>query len=126
MTMKDVITRLKKRNEILEKRCERYRAIIRNEVDLDKFTDYATGFLSHNDIRYLYELTELNDDEIGDLIGAKPKLPLGVVSREIWDRKRQEELAEAMGNYLEAGKKFPKEWLDEYNEISDRWEEKKK
>lgn len=26
--------------------------------------------------------------------------------------------------YLEAGKKIPKEWLDEYNEISDRWEEK--
>ena len=52
------------------------------------------------------------------------KPPLGVVSREIWDRKRQEELAEAMGNYLEAGKKIPKEWLDEYNEISDRWEVK--
>lgn len=50
---------LKRRNEILEKRCERYR-------------------LSLNDARY-----------------------------------------------LEAGRKIPKEWLDEYNEISDRWEEKK-
>ena len=27
--------------------------------------------------------------------------------------------------HLEAGRKIPKEWLDEYNEISDRWEEKK-
>ena len=46
--------------------------------------------------------------------------------RDMWDRKRQEELAEAMARYMEAGKKIPKEWLDEYNEISDRWEEKKK
>lgn len=122
MTMKDIIARLKERNEILEKRCERYRKIIRNEVDIDKLDGYMRpGFLTVNDTRYLNELTELNDDEMKDLIGAKPKPPLGVVSREIWDRKRQEELAEAMGNYLKAGKKIPKEWLDEYNEISDRW-----
>lgn len=52
-----------------------------------------------------------------------PKPPLGVVSRDIWDRKRQEELAEAMKRYLEAGEKIPSEWISEYNEISDRWEE---
>ena len=57
-------------------------------------------------------------------ISEKP--PLGVMPRDMWDRKRQEELAEAMARYMEAGKKIPKEWLDEYNEISDRWEEKKK
>ena len=56
----------------------------------------------------------------------KPKPPLGVVPRNIWDRKRQEELAEAMARYLDAGKRIPKEWLEEYDEISDRWEEDEK
>lgn len=45
--------------------------------------------------------------------------------KDIWDRKRQEELAAAMNRYLEAGKKIPKEWIEEYNEISDKWEGKK-
>ena len=52
------------------------------------------------------------------------KPPLGVMSRDMWDRKRQEDLGEAMYRYLEADMKIPKEWLDEYNEISDRWEKK--
>lgn len=60
-----------------------------------------------------------------NILAAKPKPPLGVMPRDIWDRKRQEELAEAMARYLEAGMKIPTEWLEEYNEISDRWEEVK-
>lgn len=52
------------------------------------------------------------------------KPPLGVISRDIWDRKRQEELAAAMKRYLEAGEKLPSEWISEYNEISERLEEK--
>lgn len=51
------------------------------------------------------------------------KPPLGVMPREIWDRKRQDQLAEAMTRYLEAGYKIPKEWFDEYNEISERLKE---
>ena len=80
MTEKVVKDFLKRRTEILEKRCERYRAIMRNEdVNDDKISEYLySGELSVNDARY-----------------------------------------------LEAGRKIPKEWLDEYNEISDRWEEKK-
>lgn len=80
MTEKVVKDFLKRRNEILEKRCERCRAIMRNEdVNDDKISKYLySGELSLNDARY-----------------------------------------------LEAGRKIPKEWLDEYNEISDRWEEKK-
>ena len=31
-----------------------------------------------------------------------------------------------MGRFLEAGKKIPKEWFDEYNEISDRQEKQNK
>lgn len=60
-----------------------------------------------------------------NILAAKPKPPLGVMPRDIWDRKRQEELAEAMERYLEAGMKIPTEWLEEYNEISDRWEDVK-
>lgn len=61
----------------------------------------------------------------GNIFIAKPKPPLGVMPRDIWDRKRKEELAEAMARYLEAGMKIPTEWIEEYNEISDRWEEEK-
>lgn len=51
------------------------------------------------------------------------KPPLGVMPRKIWDRKRQDQLAEAITRYSEAGYKIPKEWLDEYNEISERLKE---
>lgn len=47
------------------------------------------------------------------------KPPLGVMPRDIWNRKRQKELADAMQRYLEAGKSIPREWIDEYNELSD-------
>ena len=53
------------------------------------------------------------------------KPPLGVMPRELWDRKRQKDLADAMARYLEAGMKIPAEWIEEYNEISDRLEEVK-
>ena len=67
------------------------------------------------------------DEHIDEnILAAKPKPPLGVMPRDIWDRKRQEELAEAMARYLEAGMKIPTEWIEEYNEISDRWEEDEK
>lgn len=60
-----------------------------------------------------------------NILAAKPKPPLGVMPRDIWDRQRQEELAEAMARYLEAGMKIPTEWIEEYNEIIVRWEEEK-
>ena len=75
MTEKDIKDFLKSRNEILDKCCERYRAIMRNEgISDDKVSEYLySGELSLNDARY-----------------------------------------------SEAGRKIPKEWLDEYNEIGDR------
>lgn len=51
------------------------------------------------------------------------KPPLGVMPKEVWDRKRQQDLAESMVRYLEAGMKIPSEWIKEYNEISDRLKE---
>lgn len=53
------------------------------------------------------------------------KPPIGVMPRYMWDRKRQKDLADAMERYLEAGMKIPAEWIEEYNEISDRSEEVK-
>lgn len=53
------------------------------------------------------------------------KPPLGVMPRERWDRSRQKDLADAMKRYLEAGMKIPAEWIKEYNEISDRLAEVK-
>lgn len=53
------------------------------------------------------------------------KPPLGVMPREMWYRQRQKDLADAMVRYLEAGTKIPAEWIEEYNEISDRLEEVK-
>ena len=53
------------------------------------------------------------------------KPPLGVMPRDMWDRERQKDLADAMERYLEAGMKIPAEWIKEYNEISDRLEEVK-
>lgn len=52
------------------------------------------------------------------------KPPLGVMPRKTWDRQRQKDLADAMARYLEAGMKIPSEWIEEYNEISDKEEEK--
>lgn len=51
------------------------------------------------------------------------KPPLGVMPREIWYRQRQKDLADAIVRYLEAGMKAPLEWIEEYNDISDRLKE---
>lgn len=53
------------------------------------------------------------------------KPPLGVMPRKMWDKQRQKDLADAMVRYLEAGMKIPAEWIEEYNEISDRLKEVK-
>lgn len=120
---------------------------------ISKYAD--NGLLDPNDLKYLsgyytYESTFDKDIDyyyqllIRPNIGPKTKEavrkkimeikdkeqhikpPLGVTSRDMWDRKRQGDLADAMARYLEAGKKIPKEWLDEYNEISDRQENRNK
>ena len=52
------------------------------------------------------------------------KPTLGVMSREMWNRQRQKNLADAMARYLEAGMKIPVEWIEEDNEISEKEEEK--
>ena len=57
--------KLKKRIDILEKRCERYRSIIRilglNNELIVKYINL--GLLSPNDARYLLGKTELREEE---------------------------------------------------------------
>lgn len=108
------------REQILEKRCERFRKIILDEwfnrnLSAPEYLSYLTkeGIISFNDARYLLGLIELRGDDSSGV--EKP--PLGVMPRDIWNCKRRTELADAMQRYLEAGKLVPKEWMDEYTEL---------
>lgn len=113
---------LKERNKILEERCERYRAVIRSTCDISMLHKlFNNGDLSVNDYRYLNCCSELKEVD-GNVFVAKPKPPLGVMPRYAWDRKRKEELAKGIVRYSETGMKIPAEWIEEYNEISDREE----
>lgn len=90
---------------------------------LNRFLDLNTALISltGHDLEHLvYELKNGATIMYPDKRTTKP--PLGVMPRDIWNRKRQKELADAMQRYLEAGKSIPREWIDEYNELSDREE----
>lgn len=109
------------REQLLEERCARFKDIIQflsfcvdpcTSLEKKVLDMYHGGRLTFNDCRYLSDLPELETKRV-----TKP--PLDVMPRDIWDRKRQEELAAAMQRYLEAGKAIPREWIDEYNELSD-------
>ena len=131
LTTQKNIDQLKERNKILEERCTRYREImLNNGINIEHVSRLISmGKLSLNDWRYLAGLDELDEldgcEEHGDLYTAKPKPPLGVMSKDLWNRQRQKDLADAMVRYLEAGMKTPLEWIEEYNEISDRLKEVK-
>lgn len=98
------------REQVLEERCKRFRKIIRDilldSYDVDAFIWNFNGVITDNDYRFL-----IGKEEIPE------KPPLGVMPKDIWDRKRQKDLAEAMRRFLEANKYIPEEWLNEYNEL---------
>lgn len=114
MTVESV-TPLISREKILEKRCERYREIIRTYVRVEEFIDelYKVGNLSLNDARYLMDPEEINTSD--ELAAKKP--PLGLMPRYLWERKRRYEVGKAISRCVEADKSIPVEWLDEYNEL---------
>lgn len=69
----------------------------------------------------------ISDDKISEYLYSGelselviPKLPIGAVSREMWNRQRQKDLADAMARYLAAGMKIPSEWIEEHSEISEK------
>jgi hypothetical protein len=47
----------------------------------------------------------------------KPKPPLGIMSRSIWNSKRLDDLNSAINRYYETGFKVPIEWLEEYSDL---------
>lgn len=126
------------REKILEKRCERYREIIRSHVNVEDMVAelLKEGKLSPNDARYLFELEEV--DTAKGLIGypevftadpdrtVKKKPPLGIMPRWIWERKRCREIAEAICRYTYAGKSIPAEWIEEYNELVEKGTDRQK
>lgn len=49
------------------------------------------------------------------------KPPLGIMPRSYWDGRRQHDITDAIKRYLQVGKKIPEEWIEEYNELTDRY-----
>lgn len=54
-----------------------------------------------------------------DKSNAKPLL--GIMPRSYWDGRRQHDITDAIKRYLQVGKKIPEEWIEEYNELTDRY-----
>ena len=46
---------------------------------------------------------------------------LGIMPRSYWDGRRQHDITEIIKRYLQDGKKIPEEWIEEYNELTDRY-----
>lgn len=52
------------------------------------------------------------------------KPPIGILPRYIHEEQRIESIKGAMNKYINENKKFPTEWLEEYNELIGRRENK--
>lgn len=122
-----MIDKMINREGILENRCNKLRAIIWELAHPDEkrleqlITRYAVnGNLNHDDVIYLYESHQHPNDILSDKKTKKP--PLGVMPRDKWDKKRKNDLRDAIERYICYGKFIPTEWIQEYNEICDRQE----
>lgn len=43
--------------------------------------------------------------------------PIGLIPKFVRDQERAQEILAAMSRYVEAGKKFPREWVDELTQL---------
>jgi hypothetical protein len=50
-------------------------------------------------------------------MNVQPKPPLGIMPRYLWIEKRIQDLAEAIGRYIESPFPIPTEWVDERNQL---------
>lgn len=48
-------------------------------------------------------------------------LPLGIEPRDIWEKKRMNDLWGAIKRYLDRGLAVPPEWWEEYNELQRKY-----
>lgn len=103
-----------------EERCKRLRTFIEIYYK-DSFEEsveeaYGQCILTPNDVRFLYHLLSITDDEAKELIGVK-KPPLGFAPKKIWIQERQNDILRAINEYAEAGMDIPIEWVKEFNEL---------
>lgn len=98
------------REQILEERCANFKNIMQtllgNRFEVDATVWNIRGLITTNDYLYLMGREEIPE-----------KPPIGIMPRYVWDKKRRDELSEAMQRYIEASKSIPQEWIDEYNEL---------
>jgi hypothetical protein len=114
----------------LEQRCKNFKKLIDKKYTTENLViEHDEGNITFNDFRYLLGLVEIEHEPImtflpcdGTSIAYGKKPPLGVKPRYIHDCERHVELAEAIERYLEVGKEIPTEWIEEYNEISRRYQ----
>ncbi|GED35004.1 hypothetical protein P9G84_31905 [Brevibacillus centrosporus] len=52
--------------------------------------------------------------------GSDIKPPLGLMPRKIWEEKRLDEVVSAIARYLNVNRTIPREWVEEYNELTER------
>lgn len=112
------------RERILEERCKNYRTVIEDlcrRNGLTVFTEvrdyYINGNLSINDARYLCRACDFEDSIDFD---KAEKSTVGVLHREKRDKKRQDELMNAIYNYIAVNKLPPSKSLEELIEILGR------
>lgn len=51
------------------------------------------------------------------ILSGYERPPIGVTPKFLWEEARIHELFEAMMRYRQAGKQFPEEWIEEFNEL---------
>lgn len=51
------------------------------------------------------------------------KPPLGIESKQVWENQRLLALRGAIQRYLEAGLKINEKWIEEYNELTNKYKE---
>lgn len=114
------------REKILEERCNNYRNMFKDLCETYKLNMYEIasdynwkGFLTINDARYLVGACDVEGSIDFD---KAEKPPVGVLPREKWDKKRQDELMNGIYNCIAVDKLPPLEWLEELIEILGRME----
>lgn len=112
------------RERILEERCKNYRTVFEDLCSrngLTVFTEvrnyYINGNLSINDARYLCRACDIEDSIVFD---KAEKSPVVALPREKWDKKRQDELMNAIYSYIAVNKLPPSKLLEELIEILGR------
>ena len=51
--------------------------------------------------------------------------PIGIMSKEIWEKKRIQDLNDAIIRYMKADVEVPHEWVKEYNELVSKYKDNK-